>query len=539
MALDPVRIYASQGKVVFEGGARTVDPKFLGTLVASSVETNRVKIDRTDVTDESGQPRNLFRRMINTRVLNEGGESLVTDLGYTQAEVIDYLNRVFNQPASAGALIMGISQAIEFTLDETRTTILTSLGQSYAVNSIKAYEQDNGLIGIALFSAADTITDDIYTDIYPDNVTISGQVCPSHVGDCINALNALFFQTGAPTILTQDSTVVLDGGTQVTYDIGSDVVASGGKFTTSVTTQTDQHWVGTNETIDAIGEFFTVVLSDNTASANTGSLDTWGLVDTASTLWTDRDTTGLPFNGAYAAHLYAGYNGPWTSTYPNVALQPLTVWTSSQEYTDYFAGTGVLFRCGIDADGYGIWGFWSAADSEWKDMYRTPQTLALGPEYAMYFTPRYGDANVVVHDTQASTQVFEQDPTNPPSTYYYIDNGDGTYDYPLFSNSTEAEQYDVSQGGAGASVQEAFLNDAQSGRYCDAAFRSGCYLERDPDDAAGRAASAVRRELGYGGRVGCRQLQRASCRPHRLHDYAQQSACRHVPVGRLPCRQRP
>lgn len=464
MALNPVKIYASQGKVVFESDGRTIDPKFLGTLVASSVETNRIKIDRTDVTDANGNPRNVFRRMINTRVQNVDGEELVGDLGYTQAEVIDYLNRTFNQPATAGALLMGISQSIEFSLDATRTTILTSIGASYAVNSIKAYEQDNGLIGIALFSATDVIEDDLYTDIYPANVTISGTAAATNVADCVNEMNALFFQTGAPTILTQGSTIVLDNGTQVTYDIGSDVTASGGKFTTAVTTQTDQHWVATNETIDAEGEFFTVILSDNTASSNTGSLDTWGLIDTASTLWTDRDTTGLPFNGAYAAHVYGGYNGPWTSVYPNVALQPLTVWSTSAEYTNYFAGTGVLFRCGINADGYGIWGFWSAADSEWKDMYRTPQPLTVGPEYAMYFTPRYGDANVVMHDTQASTQVFEQDPTSPPSTYYYIENADGTYDYPLFATSTEAEQYDTSQGGAGASVVEVYSNDAVTGR---------------------------------------------------------------------------
>ena len=97
MALNPVKIFYSDGKILFEADKRTIEPKFTGTLLASLVETNRIKIERTDRQRPDGSNRVVFRRMKAGRVQNVSAESLVDTLGYTPQQVVDYLNNEFNR----------------------------------------------------------------------------------------------------------------------------------------------------------------------------------------------------------------------------------------------------------------------------------------------------------------------------------------------------------------------------------------------------------------------------------------------------------
>ncbi len=93
---------AAQGSLFFEG-VKTPPAPLGGIVVASTLDgnPNRIKIIRSDQFQKNGvDPRVLFKRMINTRVRNKAGQRLVQDLGYTQQQVIDYINDEANRKAN-------------------------------------------------------------------------------------------------------------------------------------------------------------------------------------------------------------------------------------------------------------------------------------------------------------------------------------------------------------------------------------------------------------------------------------------------------
>ena len=93
---------AAQGSLFFEG-VKTPPAPLGGIVVATTLDgnPNRIKIIRSDQFQKNGvDPRVLFKRMINTRVRNKAGQRLVQDLGYTQQQVIDYINDEANRKAN-------------------------------------------------------------------------------------------------------------------------------------------------------------------------------------------------------------------------------------------------------------------------------------------------------------------------------------------------------------------------------------------------------------------------------------------------------
>ena len=93
---------ASQGSLFFEGSQHAPAP-LGGIVVASAREgsTDRIKITRSDLFQKNGtDPRILFKRMRITRVRNKADQRLVGDLGFTQQQVIDYINDEANRKAN-------------------------------------------------------------------------------------------------------------------------------------------------------------------------------------------------------------------------------------------------------------------------------------------------------------------------------------------------------------------------------------------------------------------------------------------------------
>jgi len=86
-----IQIYSdtNKGCIFFDGS--TVEPKFIGTIVANvKPDEDRIVIKRTDRLEPDGVTfRTLFKRLNPSRVQNEAGEILVTDLGFTPAKVFE------------------------------------------------------------------------------------------------------------------------------------------------------------------------------------------------------------------------------------------------------------------------------------------------------------------------------------------------------------------------------------------------------------------------------------------------------------------
>ena len=93
---------AAQGSLFFEGSPHPPAP-LGGVVVAAAREgsTDRIKITRSDQFQKNGvDPRVLFKRMRITRVRNKADQRLVQDLGFTQQQVIDYINDEANRKAN-------------------------------------------------------------------------------------------------------------------------------------------------------------------------------------------------------------------------------------------------------------------------------------------------------------------------------------------------------------------------------------------------------------------------------------------------------
>jgi hypothetical protein len=467
MALNPVKIYAYQGTVFFDGGSRVVDPKPVGTLVASSVEGDRVKIDRTDQETPTGEPRNVFRRMINTRALNQDGESLVDDLGYTQAEVIDYLNEQFNKPAAAGAVIVGATQSIGFTSDDTSTSVLVTDGSAYAKNALRAYTSDSGLINVSEHTSDGA---DVYVDIYREQLEVEGSPAGDTLETAVNTLNA-----------TLAGSAIGLGGVSISPTLPYQAPAAATLNLSSYMTQVTAELAGssgswgyhraniyTTETISEPGEYFTAVVEGGEAIWGLGLYDLNNLAEVQDVSSAYNGHKGMWFSVWW----HPTPDGPWsTYGYPGGTLIYGPGWSNTttgfrynQEATDWANGDPILVRVGIttEPEGFlGVW-YWNASRSEWLLVARSANPMPYG-EYGLKFVA--ADTSSRIHTTGANAiKIFELDTTGQAISHFYIESPDGSFDYPLHSSEADAAAVDIENGGAGSATQRTYIDDSVVGR---------------------------------------------------------------------------
>ena len=119
-----VSIYgdAAQGALFFDGVS--IPPAPLGGIVVAIENPNRpgkIRVTRTDQFQKDGvTPRVLFKRMLPSRVRNKQDQSLISDLGFSLAEVISYINDEANRKANEidfqkNASTVGSGNTINFT----------------------------------------------------------------------------------------------------------------------------------------------------------------------------------------------------------------------------------------------------------------------------------------------------------------------------------------------------------------------------------------------------------------------------------------
>ena len=259
-----IKIYGDQNKgCIFFDGSR-VEPKFLGTIVASvkADEPERIVINRTDVFRRDGITfRTLFRRLKATRVQNQAGENLVSDLGMSVADVVVYINQQASNYSAGGAVRPELDEHPNFVLDATSTTIMVDNGENFGANTLKAVVGEDGLIDIV---SADHSSNALthYEDCPHGNLQINGEFIPGGAQDVANALNELF--TVGPfesvVIMDPDATVVADvnGIDDAGSGVGSNVIDPAGDDVLG-TTATHNNAAGykSSYTLDQAGEYFT------------------------------------------------------------------------------------------------------------------------------------------------------------------------------------------------------------------------------------------------------------------------------------------
>ena len=135
-----IKIYGelTKGCIFFDGS--TVEPKFLGTILAESKsdESDRFILYRTDRQDDQGANRKLFKRMQASRIQNSDGEDLVAALGYTTAQVVEYINGQANLTAAVNPVVDTSLNGVDisFKLDATITSLILDNGYQFGANTI-------------------------------------------------------------------------------------------------------------------------------------------------------------------------------------------------------------------------------------------------------------------------------------------------------------------------------------------------------------------------------------------------------------------
>ena len=150
----PVKIFAdvSQGRIFFFGSRVPAAP--LGGAVLAIQNPNRpdfIRVTREDKFQRDGvTPRRLYKRLNPSRVKNKEGQFLVSDLGFSLTQVVDYINDQANKKSNEidilkdGALVGG-GTTINFV--GGGLTTLTVVNDIVTVGIVSTVESDN-IVGL-------------------------------------------------------------------------------------------------------------------------------------------------------------------------------------------------------------------------------------------------------------------------------------------------------------------------------------------------------------------------------------------------------
>lgn len=126
-----------------------------------------------------------------------------------------YINANANVASNTGSFTLSASDTLDFSTDDTNTTVLVDNGDSYAVNSIQAVLNDDGHITINKHGTQTAI----FTDLRIANASIDGAAVSSTGATAVNELNALFSQTGSAVasapVFTSQATYNINTGDSI------------------------------------------------------------------------------------------------------------------------------------------------------------------------------------------------------------------------------------------------------------------------------------------------------------------------------------
>ena len=337
-----------------------------------------------------------------------------------------------------GAIEIDAITTVDFSRDNTLTSIVTSLGDSFAVNAIKAVAESDGTISIAENTSSGV---NLYEKIRKQNITIEGQTQALTLNAAVNALNAFFTVTpvgaGADDVfasfVTSSVIPVVSAFGDVTIDAG---VATKGTNTNS---QLNDGFYTNSQAISEPGEYFyfnntgyefsrkfIIGLLETSKFTNAATLESittsGGLLDLSVRL-----APGAAYeNSDYGVVIENGfYDRPQNS---------------------------VIFRAGIDSNSRLI--IDHQTNGEWVTIVRSAFPITSGEEYMMVCMFNKENAAVAT-STVRSYQLASSLVLN----YRYIESPDGSFYYPLFSDRDQADY--VSQN-ANALFGGSYVDDSDA-----------------------------------------------------------------------------
>lgn len=465
-----IQIYSDtqKGCIFFDNS--TVEPKFLGTIVAEikADETDRIRVYRTDRRESDGVTfRTIFKRLNPSRVQNQDGQDLVGTLGYTIAEVVDYINEQASSYQAATAARPALDDHPNFALDATGTSIMVDNGESFGVNTIKAILGDDGLIDIVSSDFSGNAVA-FYEDCPTDVFQIAGNTVTGGPNDVVNKLNELFTAGPFEAVVISDpyATMIADvDGVDAGYTLEGDYAIDpvGNDIFTTTTTHNNKAGLKSVATIDQAGEYFTF---DIRGEGQIG----FGLIHTQESYdagyYSGNATYANPAsfaNGVNSAHygfqfshwFHPTPNGSWTNYGANTGYSMRPGWSNWDQRDEWLAGNPVKMRVGLDTNGY--ISIESLQDDgtfvvHSRSSYPAPQ----GSSFHLGINAANNAARVY-----SAPKVHLLEPEAPTMYFRYIESPDGTYHWPLFGTQEEADYYDKTTQGSetGESHTHVYVDD--------------------------------------------------------------------------------
>ena len=468
-----IKIYGDldSGSIFFINS--TVDPKSLGTVVATLIDHNgqdRILVERNDRFQSDGVTfRVLFKKLNANRICNRDGEELVSQLGYTVQQVVDYINGQSqltgaNGGDGNGTDVSGVS--VDFKLDATNTSIMLDNGFAYGVNTIKAVADTDGMITIV--SEQGDLT--YFTKLDHTNVSVDGSAVAGGLNDVVNVLNELFTVGPFEAVVISDpySTMIADvAGVDAGYTLeGADAVDPIGEdiFTYDGSGYANYAGLKSVATIDQAGEYYTFDIRGE------GTIG-FGLVHTQASYdagkYDGNANYANPANYAAVNSAHYGYqfshwfhptpNGSWTNYGALTSYSMQAGWSNWDQKQDWLDGNPVKIRCGIDTNGYiSIESLMD--DGSWRVHARSGYPVQDGSSFHLGIKSQSTSARVY-----SAPKVHLLEPEAPTMQFRYIESPDGEFHYPLFATAEEANYYDeITNGlsaGTGASHTHTYVDD--------------------------------------------------------------------------------
>ena len=389
---------------------------------------------------------------------------------------VDYINANANVVGlNGGSDLTGID--INFRLDETSTTILSTTGSQWGVNSVKAQVAANGLIAIhsigeGVPTGNEAVNDKIhYSNIEHTRVSIDGTAVSGGAQDVVNALNELFTVGAFTSVVISDpySTMVADtGGTATTTTLIGNGIDPIGDSVYGSEVAGNLNGFKTTETIDQAGEYFTFDIR-NEAQIGFGLVHTQDSFDdgyySGNATYANPTTFGTSNSAHYGFQFSHWFhptpNGSWTNYGANTSYVMGPGWYSANTQfegrDEWLAGDPIKIKVGIDENGFIAISSLKDDGVTWVLHARTGYPVPAGSEFHLGI--KTGDTTGRV-ETQPKVHLLE--PAAPTMNFRFIESPDGVYQYPLFATEEEANYYDQNHSGTtgtGTSHQHIFADD--------------------------------------------------------------------------------
>ena len=423
--------------VTFVGSSQ---PAYWNACLSGEVndeDNSRVNVINDVRTTDSDNPIYEFFAVPYTEFQDADGNSF-TDAAEAAAYITEKANVI------GGAIEFDAITAVDFSRDNTLTSIVTSLGDSFAVNSVKAIGESDGTVSIAENTPTGV---NLYEKIRKQNITIEGQSQAFTLNAVVNALNAFFTVTpvGAGADDTFDSFVVAPIIPVVTGFGDVDIVGGIATKGSNTNSQFNDGFFTDSQPISQPGEYFYF----NNTGYDFDRKFIIGLLETskftnAATLETITTSGGLLDLSVRLAPGAAYENSDYGVVIENGFYEK--------------PRNSVVFRAGIDSDGRLI--IDHQTNGEWATIVRSAFPITDGEEYMLVCMMNKENAQVAT-STVRSYQLESSIVLN----YRYIESPDGSFYYPLFSDRDQADY--VSQNAntifGGSYVNDTDTND--EGRY--------------------------------------------------------------------------